>query len=72
MQPDFPLTNAPDEEITPMRQQGLALLPASMPELEEALGDVRIAQEFLRWGTKTKRVKWNQDVSAYVKLDGRR
>ena len=60
-----------DDEITSDRQQGLSLLPATMPELEEALG-VGAAQAFMQWCGRTKRAKWDPHMSAYVRTGGRR
>jgi hypothetical protein len=67
MQPDWSATSPgiPDADLTPEREQLLAMLPATMPELEEEFG-VNVAQDLMQWADRTKRAKWDPHACQYV------
>lgn len=65
-QPSWSGIAAPDNEVTSEREQGLSLLPATLPDLQEALGD-QVAIDFRDWGLRVKRVRWDNHAAIYVK-----
>jgi hypothetical protein len=55
-----------DDVITPPRQQLLALLPATLPELEEAFNDSQLAKDRIEWALRTRRAKWDPHSATYI------
>lgn len=62
MSPEF----APDSEVTSSRRQGLSILPASFAEIEEHFPSTQDTQEFIDWGTRTKRIHWDSHQAAWA------